>query len=169
MKRFLACAVLLAAVAACGEKTETADGAATPAAVDTASGPSAPANMPAELKEGPAPGKWKMTMSAMGQAMPSTETCVAQQMSIEEAQKAQLEAGVTCSEQNFKKEGDAWVGHFVCSMDMAGTKTTTITDMKVTGDFNTKYTTEMTSKMDPPVAGMPEQKISITAERLGDC
>jgi hypothetical protein len=42
--------------------------------------------------------------------------------------------------------------------------------MKVTGDFNTAYTMEMTSSMDPAPPGMPMPSTStIQMERLGDC
>ncbi len=62
------------------------------------------------------------------------------------------------------------VGHAVCTTDMGGKPMTITTDTKVTGDFSTKYTMEMTAKMDPPpMAGMEEQKTTISAERLGDC
>ncbi|MDP3739656.1 MAG: hypothetical protein Q8R02_19865 [Hyphomonadaceae bacterium] len=154
-------------LAACSPSAPATDAASTPAAADSTT---AAANMPAELKEGPAAGKWRVTMTAMGTAMPPTETCYAKQVSFEESQQMQQQAGVSCSEQTYTREGDAFVGHSVCTMEVAGKTMTTTSDMRVTGDFNTKYTMDMTNKMDPPpMPGMEEQKMTIEMERLGDC
>jgi hypothetical protein len=55
-------------------------------------------------------------------------------------------------------------------MDNAGSPMTMITDTRVTGDFSSNYTMDITSKMDPPpMPNMAEQKMTMTAERIGDC
>jgi len=162
-------AIAALGLAACGENAPaTTDGAtATPAAAEPAA-PVAAATAPD--MEGPAAGRWSVTVTAMGQTMPATETCYAKQTSIAESQKMQQQAGIECSEQSYKREGDAIVGHSVCTSDVAGKKMTITSDMRVTGDFNTRYTMDMTNRMDPPpMPGMEEQKIIMTAERLGDC
>jgi hypothetical protein len=106
----------------------------------------------------------------MGQTMPPREECYARQVSLEEAEKMQQAAGITCSEQSYRKEGDAWIGHSVCTMSGAGTPIKITSDSHVSGDFSSKYTIEMTSKMDPPpMPSMAEQEMTITAERVGDC
>jgi hypothetical protein len=170
MKLFLTAAAIAALGLAGCNKTEPAatDGASsTPApAAETA----APAAAAAPAVEGPAAGKWKITMTTMGQTMPATETCYATQTSFADAQKMQQQAGVTCTEQSYNREGDAVVGHSVCTSDIAGKTTKITTDTHITGDLKTKYTMDMTSVMDPaPAPGMSEQKITMTAERLGDC
>ncbi len=82
----------------------------------------------------------------------------------------QRASGVTCSEQSYNREGDAWVGHSVCTMDAGRTRMTVISDTRVSGDFSSKYTMDMTNRMDPPpMPGMEEQKMTMTAERVGDC
>jgi hypothetical protein len=50
-------------------------------------------------------------------------------------------------------------------------ETTITTDIKVVGDFNTAYTMDSTSTMDPAPPGMPPgpSQTSIKMERLGDC
>jgi len=170
MKLFLTAAAIAALGLAGCNKTEPAatDGASsTPApAAETA----APAAAAAPAVEGPAAGKWKITMTTMGQTMPPTETCYATQTSFADAQKMQQQAGVTCSEQSYNREGDAVVGHSVCTSDIGGKATKITTDTRITGDLKAKYTMDMTSVMDPaPAPGMSEQKITMTAERLGDC
>jgi hypothetical protein len=164
MKAVVASVMVVACLSACSPKTETAsaDGA-TPAVT-----PAAPAEVvaPPELVDGPAAGKWKITTAMAGQTMPSQEICYHKQVSFAEAQEMQQQAGVTCTEQSYKREGGVMVGHSVCTAN--GTKMTT--DMRVTGDMNTKYTMDMTTSMDPPpMPSMAETKMSITMERLGDC
>lgn len=165
MKLVLAAATAALMLAACGDKTEpTLDGAPTTptaAAVESAT-PAAAA--PTGLAAGPAAGKWKVSVSAGGMAVPPTEICYAKQVSMEEAQKMQQDAGVTCTEQTFAADGKS--GHSVCTMQGM----TITTDFAVTGDFNTAYTMQMTSSMDPAPPGMPQPSVTaVTMERLGDC
>jgi len=160
-------------LAACSPGTPATDGATpTAAAPETTA---APAAAPASQGEGPAAGKWRLTTTAMGQAMPPSEVCYEKQMSFEEIDKQQKQQqpqqpNVTCSEQVYKKEGDAQVSHSVCTAEILGKPMTITTDARATGDFKTKYTMDMTVKMDPPpMKGMEEQKMSVLAERLGEC
>jgi hypothetical protein len=163
-----AAAVAALAAAACGEKPATTDGAA-PAADATAPAP-AEAAATAPAIEGPAAGKWSISLTSMGQTLPPSEVCYTKQISMAEAEKMQQQTGVTCTEQSYKREGDALIGHAVCSTDAGGKKMTVTTDSRVTGDFSSKYTMDIVSKMDPPpMPGMEEQKMSVTAERVGDC
>jgi hypothetical protein len=173
MRLVFAAAAAALGLAACGPSEPASDTAstATPSADTTApaaAAPATPATPPAI--EGPAAGKWRMTVTAMGQTMPATEQCFDKQVSLEEAEKMQQTAGITCSEQSYRKEGDAWIGHSVCTMQGAGTPMKVTQDSRVTGDFSSRYTIDMTSKMDPPpMPSMAEQKMTITAERIGDC
>jgi len=158
----------LASLAACSPGAPATDGA-TPAAAATAA-----AAAPASTIQGPAAGKWKLTTTMMGQATPATEICYEKQMSFEELekerQKQQQQTNVTCSELTYTQEGDAQVGHSVCTADILGKPMKMITDTRATGDFKTRYVVETSVKLDPPpMPGMEEQKMQITAERLGDC
>lgn len=161
-------------LAACNE-SKPADGAAATADSSASAPTAAPAAAPAAAAptiEGPAAGKWRITASMEGRNVPPTETCYVTRTSLAEAQKMQQDAGITCSEQNYHREGEVFIGHSVCTSTSAvtGKPMTTTTDIRVTGDFNTKYVMDTIMKMDPPpVAGMGERKMSITAERLGDC
>lgn len=171
MRLAITAVVAALGLAACGPSEPASDAASTttPDAATPAPDAAPAASAPPTI-EGPAAGKWRMTMTTMGQAMPSTEVCYEKRMTLAEAEKLQQRAGVTCSEQSFRREADGWVGHSVCSMDAGGQKMTMTTDTRVTGDFNTKYTLDMTSRMDPPpMPSMAEQKMIIEMERLGDC
>ncbi len=163
MKFVLAAATAALMLAACGDKTEpTLDGA--PAAPAATSETAAPAAAPAGLAAGPAAGKWKVTVSTGGMDIPPNEMCYAKQVSMEEAQAMQQQAGMTCTEQTYAADGKS--GHSVCAMQGM----TITTDFTVTGDFSTAYTMQMTSSMDPAPPGMPQPSTStIKMERLGDC
>ena len=70
MRLVFAAAVAALATAACGPSEPAADTASTaPAADSAAPAPAASAAAAAPI-EGPAAGKWRMTVTAMGQTMP---------------------------------------------------------------------------------------------------
>lgn len=160
MKYLMAATAAALLLAACGgEKTEPA-APATPAAET----PAAAAPAASTPLAGPAAGKWKVSVSAGGMDIPPNEICYAKQMNMEEAQAMQQQAGMTCTEQTFGADGKS--GHSVCSMQGM----TVTTDFSVTGDFNTAYTMQMTSSMDPAPPGMPQPSTTtVKMERLGDC
>ena len=158
MKLHIAPLVLVAALAACG-KSENKGGEA----VGTVAAPATVA--PLEI-DGPAPGKWRLTTMMHGQAMPPVEVCYDHKISFEEAQAMQKQAGVTCSENTYRRDGASVVGHSVCMMD----KTKMTTDTRITGDFSSAYTMDITSSMDPaPMPAMAHSEMQIKAERIGDC
>ena len=162
MRIALSLALVAVLAAACSKKEEAAKApeAAAPAA------PAAPALAAADL-EGPKPGKWKMTTNLSAAPKPVTvETCVAQ-TSFKDMDAAKQQAGVTCSEQSYRREGADIVGHSVCTIQ-GGMKV--ITDSRISGDFTSRYTIDAKTVMDPaPTPAMKETTMKVTAERLGDC
>ena len=100
--------------------------------------------------------------------MPPVEVCYDHKVSFSEAQNMQKQAGITCSENSYKRDGAAVVGHSVCVMSETNTKM--VTDTRVTGDFNSAYTMEIQSSMDPaPMPAMAHSEMQIKAERIGGC
>ena len=162
MRIALSLALVAVLAAACSKKEEAAKApeAAAPAA------PAAPALAAADL-EGPKPGKWKMTTNLSAAPKPVTvETCVAQ-TSFKDMDAAKQQAGVTCSEQSYRREGADIVGHSVCTIQ-GGMKV--ITDSRISGDFTSRYTVDAKTVMDPaPTPAMKETTMKVTAERIGDC
>lgn len=153
------------ALTACGQ----GDDKAPAAKADSGSGPAAAvAGM-----EGPRPGLWRITASVPGMpdgvAMPAIETCVTRQ-DFSEMQRGpgqETSEGVECSEQSFRRDGDAIVGHSVCNMPN-GVRAET--DMRVTGDLSSRYSTEVRTRMTPaPDPSMADTTMTMTAERIGDC
>lgn len=153
----------LAALCACSPAAPAADGAKA----ETAAAP-APA-APVEL-DGPVAGKWKVTKTVLGQALPAEEVCYDRQTPLADTQKVQDQQNVTCSEQTSGREGDAFVVRHVCTMEVMDTTYTITTDMRAVGDFRSRYALDTSVRTNPELLkGMGEQKLQISAERLGDC
>ena len=158
----LASGLFVLSLAACGQGGEdrAADGKAGSAG--TMAGAATPT--------GPTPGLWRVTtrMTGMPEGMeaPTVETCI-REAKFEPPAGTTPQSGMTCDQQTFRREGDAMVGHMVCTSP-DGVRT--VTDTRVTGDFSRNYTMQVTSKMTPaPDPSMTEVSMVMTAERLGDC
>lgn len=151
-------------LAACGQGDQTAD-------TNRSAGGKAGAAASAGPAAGPTPGLWRVTtrMSGMpaGMEAPSMETCI-REAKFEPPQGAAPQTpGMTCEQQSFRREGDAMVGHSVCTSE-DGVRM--VTDTRVTGDYSRNYTMEVKSTMTPaPAPSMAEVSMVMTAERLGDC
>ncbi len=153
------------ALTACGQGDDTTPAAQAPAA--------APASQAAAVMEGPRPGLWRVITRAPGlpegAAMPAIETCVTRQdfSDMQRAPGQDMPDDVRCSEQSFRRDGDAMVGHSVCDMP-GGVRT--VTDTRVTGDFSRRYSMEVRTRMTPaPTPSMADTTLTMTAERIGDC
>jgi len=147
------------ALAACGQ-----DGGETSADGSPKAAKGAP-NV-ASLEEGPKPGLWRITTSVGGMTMPAVETCV-RESRFETPADVEDSSDMSCSEETFRREGGALVGHVVCTSS-GGERITT--DMRVTGDLSRRYSMEMTTRTAPaPDPSMAEMTMVMNAERLGDC
>jgi len=150
-------------LAACGQGGEgpSADKA------KAASGAVADADTPA----GPTPGLWRVTTRISGlpagMEAPSIETCIREAKFEPPEAMGPQSAGMDCEQQSFRREGDAMVGHAVCT---SADGVRTVTDTRVTGDYTRNYTMEVKSTMTPaPTPSMAEVSMVMNAERLGDC
>ena len=98
-------------------------------------------------------------------AVPPQEVCI-KEAKLEAPVSAQ-QPGADCTTQPFAREGDAMVAASSCTLPGNMKADSTI---RVTGDFNSRYVTEVTTKMDPaPTPQMAQTKVTMTAERIGDC
>jgi hypothetical protein len=128
----------------------------------------APAVAPAAL-EAPRPGLWRIatTMRGMpgGAAVPPQDICVKEAKL--EAPTAGRPAGADCTAEAFVRQGDAMVGRSVCTLPGGMKSDSTI---RITGDFNSRYATEVITKIDPaPTPALAQTTLTMTAERIGDC
>lgn len=149
-------------LAGCGQGSDTPAGeeAAAPAAGSVSNLPS-----------GPTPGLWRVTtrISGMpdGMTPPAVETCIRQETFEPPAGPGADTPGMRCEQQSFRRQGDAMVGHSVCT-SAEGVRT--VIDTRVSGDFTRAYTMEVKSTTTPaPTPAMAETTMTMTAERIGDC
>lgn len=162
-------------LAACGQGDDkAADARATDerATGERPAAPVVPASAPGRM-DTPKPGLWRITtrMSGMpeGMATPSVETCMRQESfaDLRRGPDGRAPEGVRCGEQTFRREGNAMVGHSVCDMPNG---VRAVSDTRVTGDFDRRYTMEVKTRMTPaPAPSMAETTMTVTAERIGDC
>ncbi|WP_024354910.1 DUF3617 domain-containing protein [Brevundimonas naejangsanensis] len=150
----------LLGLSACGNNNK-AEG---PAAEGAETASTAPATLDA-----PKPGLWRVSTAMEG--MPGGASVPAQDVCIKdaklEAPASAQQPGADCTTQPFARQGDAMVATSSCTLPGNMKADSTI---RVTGDFNSRYVTEVTTKMDPaPTPQMAQTKVTMTAERLGDC
>lgn len=124
----------------------------------------------AAAMEAPRPGLWRISTDMKGipggATVAPVETCL-KEAKLETPATPGQTAGVSCTTQPMKREGDAMVGGSICEMP-GGMKTESA--VRVTGDFNSRYVTEVKTKMTPaPTPAMAETTMTMTAERIGDC
>ena len=147
-------------LAACNPSADKAEGGA---GADTTATAAAPAAL-----EAPKPGLWRVSTvmdMAGAPAVPPQEVCITE--SKLEAPSSGQQAGAECTSTPFAREGDALVSTSSCKLPGNMNSESTV---KVTGDFNSKYTTEVVTKIDPaPTPAMAQTKVTMTAERIGDC
>src|SRR5690606_3306225 len=151
----------LLGLSACENNTKTEAAAADGA--ETAS-TAAPATLDA-----PKPGLWRVStaMEGMpgGAAMAPQDVCI-KEVKLEAPANAQ-QPGADCTTQPFARQGDAMVATSTCALPGNMKADSTI---RVTGDFNSRYVTEVTTRMEPaPTPQMAQTKVTMTAERIGDC
>lgn len=145
-----------------GKTTETPAGEAQGAMS------SAPASSQAGL-DAPRPGLWRVTTSMEGMpgalAIPPQDICVTEARL--EVPAGPVEAGADCTTQPFTRQGDAMTTTSTCTLPGNVKADTAI---RISGDFNSRYTTVVTTRLDPPpMPQMTQTKMTLNAERLGEC
>lgn len=166
MKVTFAAITTVILLAACSGGSENPVPEAPATATTEADAPASPEAVPPNALTGPSAGLWRSTTTTAGMALEPTETCYDRQMTMEDMQAVQEAAGVICSENTYNTTPNGIAGHSVCKM---GGMTIT-SDTRIAGDFNTGYTTEIISTMDPAPPGVPNPSTTtVKMERLGDC
>ena len=152
----------LLGLSACGNNNSKTEAAAGEGAKNV------PSSIEAAM-DAPRPGLWRVTTAmegALGGAtIPTQEVCVTE-AKLEPPANTQ-QAGADCTTQAFARQGDAMVAATTCTLPGNMKMDSSI---RVTGDFNSRYVTEVKTKMSPaPTPAMAETPMTMTAERIGDC
>lgn len=159
--------IFAATLAACSDDSASTEVDADSSIVADEAAPPPPASLnQAEEIMGPAAGMWDLDITTGGTSLPTTSVCYDQTLTLAEMDRQQRQAGVECSRQDYRREGNVIVGQSICTM--SGTEI--IVDQRITGDMRSNYTAEMTTRMDPPPApGAEAQEMTVVARRTGDC
>ncbi len=152
-------------LAACSKKEDAGKTAAAPEAAAPAAAPAAGGQLNA-----PRAGKWKITseMAGVPAKMPPVEVCYTQDdVGGDNWMKQAQNQDDNCTGVMVTRTPGMITTKGTCH-GAGGTKSTY--EMKVTGDFNSRYVMESSVVMDPAIPGMPSpMKAKMTAERVGDC
>ena len=113
-------------------------------------------------------GLWEMKMVRTGSPMPemTMQHCTDETVDKDLANSASPMVKQTCSKQDIQKTATGYVSDSVCSI--AGVTTTSRAE--ITGDFNSAYTTKITShSAGGPVGAGHDATMTIEAKWLGAC
>ncbi|SFI82281.1 hypothetical protein SAMN02799626_00599 [Caulobacter sp. UNC279MFTsu5.1] len=160
----------LAAVAACGQKSETgtAEAPKAAAAASQATAPAAATPVPTAWPKRK-PGLWTQTMTLKAQGFTRSFRFCVDATSDEKMGLDSQGDDKRCQRKSMTRGADgSWTVVSACDMGPAGKTDSTI---RVSGDFDTRYVMDMTSTTtgaaQPAMNG--EHKMSMTAEWSGAC
>jgi hypothetical protein len=112
-------------------------------------------------------GLWEIANS-MGGPQPMTTTmqqCVDEKTDKLTEQTGQREAQKNCSKNDVSRSGNKVVVDSVCKFD----NTTATSHAEFTGDFGSNYRGDIKTTYNPPMHGMKDMQMTITAKWLGAC
>lgn len=112
------------------------------------------------------PGLWEIAteMSMMpGRAM-TMRQCIDSKTDTDLMARTEQERR-NCSKQRIWRDGDSFRIESVCKADAS----TVTTNGVFSGDFSSAYTGDIHSHFDPPLNGMVESRMKISARHLGPC
>ena len=114
-------------------------------------------------------GLWEVTTTMAG--MPTNQTikqCIdasTDKAMMKMGKNMDKKMGADCAKNEFRKEGD----NFITEVDCKTGGTRMIAKSVFSGDFTSQYSGETTTKFDPPVMGMTERKMTLSAKWVGPC
>ncbi len=109
-------------------------------------------------------GQWEISTSQPGGPPgPVAQMCIDQKT--DDLTRQLAAGGITCSEQDIRREGDRYVADSVCRI---GDSTAT-TRAVFSGNFDTTYNADIEAKYSPPLMGMSEGRSMVSARWLGPC
>jgi hypothetical protein len=121
------------------------------------------ASLPANMPVAPA-GLWAYAQEIDGAPAYSEQRCRMSEDSLAEIAMLNTPPASGCM-RSIAKKGEGWAMHMSCG---GGEKAITV-DTAVTGDFAKSYTVDATRVSAPGVDVFTSQKMTLKAQRLGDC
>ena len=112
-------------------------------------------------------GLWEIT-NTMGGSHPMSNTmqqCVDEKTDKLTEQGGQREMQKQCSKNDIKREGSKVISDSICKVD----KMTVTTHAEFSGDFGSSYRGDIKATYNPPMNGMKDMQMTLTAKWLGPC
>ena len=111
------------------------------------------------------PGLWEITMQVTNAPSQTTRQCIDARTDAQMQRFAQGTSQEQCARNTVRRDGDRYVGESECRLGAS-----TMTSRSVfAGDFAKAYRGEVESRYAPPIAGVSQSKVTLTARRTGGC
>jgi hypothetical protein len=110
-------------------------------------------------------GLWQLSMTVSGAPAQIIRHCIDEKTDKQMQQLGQGMDRSACSRNEWRQEGDRYIGESECRF---GPSTTT-TKIVFQGDFSKSYKGEIEGRIDPPMGGMSQTRTTITARWVGAC
>jgi hypothetical protein len=110
-------------------------------------------------------GLWQLSMTVSGAPAQNIRHCIDEKT---DKQMQQLGQGMdrnACSRNEWRQDGDRYIGESECRFGPSTTTTKTVFQ----GDFSKSYKGEIEGRIDPPMGGMSQTRTTITARWVGAC
>ena len=114
------------------------------------------------------PGLWQIETVVAGQPAVTLKQCIDAKMSGgigRDGVDVSAMTGGKCKQNEFKKQGDRYISETDCNTNGMRMITKTV----LSGDFKTRYMGETSTRFEPPIMGMSEQKMKMTARWISPC
>jgi hypothetical protein len=118
--------------------------------------------------KGPVAGQWRSILD--GDTSKPSDQCIEKQESLADFLDGDdtIDAGITCADFKFRREGQTIVGTYVCTDKDSGMKMAS--SVTLTGDMSSKYTSQIITRFSPPPApGYETVTAKATSTRIGAC
>lgn len=111
------------------------------------------------------PGLWEVTMQTTNAPSQTVRQCIDEKTDAQMQRFAQGLDMKSCTRNSWRRDGDRYLGDAECRLGAS-----TVTSRSVfSGDFARSYRGEVESRYVPPVAGVAQAKVTITARWSGAC
>ena len=111
------------------------------------------------------PGLWEITMQVTNAPSQTMRQCIDEKTDQQMQRFGQGVSQAQCSKNVIRRDGDRYVGESECR-----TGATTTTSRSVfAGDFDKSYRGEIESRVVPPMAGISQSKVTMSARWAGAC
>ena len=111
------------------------------------------------------PGLWEMSMQTTNAPSRTVRQCIDAKTDEQMQRFGQGVAGEQCTRNAFRKDGDRYIGESECRLG----QTVATTRAVFAGNFDRAYSGEIESRYAPPLGGVAQSKVMVTARWAGAC